>query len=204
MGHIRRAVGRSLEITCPNCEYSWEEKPPGGDVLQMTDLRQISRGSRRCRTKVYLTDGFGRDRQNLWLDFGEAKLQKRGNGNQPSSWCLSSYLAEGATDREEDSAFALSFHVMALELAMVMGHHVVFEAIVDPTQGDSFRVPRPGYNPLLHPDTIICQNEACLKHPHGAHPIVPEGFYTPPHDHELFEAVRCRPIEIHIITLGDD
>jgi len=204
MGHIRRAGGRNFEVSCPNCNYIWEENLSEDDILKMTDLREISRGSRRCRTKVYLTDGFGRDRQSLWLDFGEAELLKRGSGNQPASWCLSSYLAEGATDREEDSAFALSFDVIALELSMVRGHRVVFGAIVDPTQGGSFRVPRPGYNPLLHPDTITCQDVACLEHSCGAHPIVPNGFYQPPHDPELFEAVRCRPIEIHLITLGDD
>jgi hypothetical protein len=204
MGNIRRAGGRNFEVSCPNCDYSWDENLAGGNILQMTDLREISRGSRRCRTKVYLTDRVNLDRHELWLDFGKANFLRRESDNQPSLWTISSYLAHCATDIYKDSVFALAFDVIALELSMVHAHHVVFEAIVDPMQGNFFRVPRPGYNPLLHPDTVICQNEACLEHHCGAHPIVPDGFYQPPHDPELFEAVRCRPIEIHLITLGDD
>lgn len=200
MGSIRRAAGPSLEIECPNCKYNWEEKPPGSDVLKVTDLRSISRGSHRCRTKVYLTDNY--EPAVLWLDFGEAKLVATHGPHSPKKWTLSSNLAHGTTDIEEDFGFALCLPIMALELDMVMGNNVFFKAIIDPQDSRDFRVPRPGYNPLLHPDTFICQEDACLNHAHGAHPIVPEGFWKPPHDYELFEAAKCRTIDIRLINQG--
>jgi len=91
---------------------------------------------------------------------------------------------------------------MALELEMVLGHNVFFKALIDPRHEGDFRVPRPGYNPLLHQDTYICTRDECRKHPSGEHPVVPEGFYTPPFDYELFEAVKCRPVQVVMISQG--
>ena len=203
MRAIKKLEGNAFEVKCPNCSYVWHEKGPSLNVVQTTDLRSISRGSKRFRTKVYLTDRYDSgNREFLWLDFGEAKILAGGVSNLPRSWTLMSYLAHGATDVEEDSAKALTLPLMCLELDMVLGHNVFFNAIVDPRHQSFFRVPRPGYNPLLHPDTYICQREACRKHPNGEHPIVPEGFYTPPEDYELFQAVKCRPVKIVLVSQG--
>jgi hypothetical protein len=107
------------------------------------------------------------------------------------------------TDREEDSAYACILPLIGVEIASVYYHNTTVSAWIDPdcaTPFTQFHVPKPGYDPREHKDAVMCQSESCLETPledgGGPHVIVPEGFYTPPFDEELYEQVRGKQVEI--------
>jgi len=73
-----------------------------------------------------------------------------------------------------------------------------FNAWVDPDIGmeSDFRVPRPGYNPMEHPNATRCEEPGRCG---GPHVIVPENMYAgAPFDAELYKAVRGRRVEVQI------
>lgn len=161
---------------------------------EFTDLRSITRDSDRCLTVVYLLDSYGVDRMK-WLEFGQAMLSSTHTHLKTTT--LSAYMLD-ATDFEEDSAYALTLPIIGLAFEHLSYHTSIFHGWVAPDAGDDgdgfseFRVPRPGYNPMEHEDAKTCTR--CEKH----HIIVPEDFYVPPFDAELYEAVRGHRVEIRI------
>lgn len=165
-----------------------------------TDLRDITRESDLCETIVRLSLDWNRDsvrRPEIdWLKFGQAQLCRQKESSFEGCWRLEAYLKEGVTDFEHDSAKALSLPLVGVQLAPIGidYHRTHLIAWVDSSQDDyeNFHVPRPGYNPMAHPKAYICESEHC----EAPHPIVPEGFYIPPFDVELFNFVRGKKVEI--------
>jgi hypothetical protein len=167
-------------------------------TLPENDLRGITRESSRCLTTVNIRMGewWDRDTDQRWLTFGQAQLRRFGDNAFPW-WWLGAYLAEGATDFEHDSGYALRLPLVSLDFQFMMNHGSHFLALVHPAAADEFRVPTPGYNPLEHPKTEPCPT--CKGE--QAHLMVPEGLYVPPFEPELYEVVKGRPVSIHIGTV---
>ena len=125
---------------------------------------------------------------------GQARLFQTNNSNRPPIWVFDSYLSEGATDFEHDSAFALRMGLVGVEFRSVYYGHSEIIAVIDPQGFDDFCVPPVGYNPMKDPDAVQCEDAMCKKH--EPHIIVPEGNYTPPRSADLFKMVRGRFVEI--------
>ncbi len=162
---------------------------------ETTDLRKITRGADRCLSSLTITWDW--QTRIEWLVLGQTQL-RYSEGSQ--KYVLSAYLTEGATDFEHDSAYAFSLPLIgftfdnSIEYSRVRGN-----AWVDPGDDEGlFRVPRPGYNPMKHPDTTMCNSKNCNWRD-GPHPIIPEGFYAgPPHDRDLYNLVRGKRVTLSI------
>lgn len=189
------------------------------EIVQETDLRGITRHSDRMMCTVKVDLGYGRDgreREFLWLRAGECQIRT----DQKCGTCrLEAYLADNACDAEHDTASALRLPLIGLTLGDMGVHYsqTYFVAWIDPNLDDfnvrcgEFAVPRPGYNPMKHKDAEICEgiyNEKkglfCKWNDGKKHVIVPEGFYVPPFDRELYEAVCGKRVEIVIGPTAKD
>jgi hypothetical protein len=168
-----------------------------------TDLRDISRESDVCSTIVRLSLDWDRDSPRRpvidWLKFGQANLRRHNDSSHDGRYSIEAYLKEGVTDFEHDSAYALRLPLVGVQLASlpVLYHNTILVGWVDSAHDEGyeeFHVPRPGYNPMEHPKAVTCEDEHCAE----KHIIVPEGFYVPPFDLELFNFVRGKRVEIII------
>jgi hypothetical protein len=140
----------------------------------------------------------GRIERVNWLVFGQANL--RPSRDRPDGrWRLDARMTGGVTDFEHDSAYALKLPLIGVVFENVDYHASVFTGWVDPNinvdDSSEFRVPRQGYDPTKLPDAHMCKTGECKKNPHI---IVPEGFWLPPFDLELYRAVRGKKVEIRI------
>lgn len=146
--------------------------------IPLVDLRSICRDADRFYCEV----GFAHEEP--WLKLGRIRLYETGY-----RWTLGSYLRDGATDEEEDSAYACQLGLVDLRLSFVNDHHFLYEAWLSPDP-DDFRVPTPNYNPFTDPSTALC--ERCDNH----HAVVAN--FVPPRNLSLFKFVRNRRITIRI------
>lgn len=163
-----------------------------------TDLSDITRQSDKCKTVVSINLGSNPkfDRNfTRWVEFGQANFSVERS-------ILEAFLEEGVYDFEHDSCLALRLPLIGVELASVDYHWTELRGWVDPNNSDDFHVPRPEYNPAKHPKAVRCKcaewqvvdAEAGRKY----HTLVPDGFYIPPFDAELYEAVRGKPVKINL------
>lgn len=157
--------------------------------IEETDLRSITRRSDLLETTVFIQDKKWKPTKK-WLIFGEAQLK-----NEKDFCWLSAYMSNGTTDPEHDSAYALRLPLIGLKLDYITYHNTILTAWIDPTGHDEFKVPRPGYDPTKLDDAHACDAECCKGDPHI---IVPEEYYVPPFDKELYEAVYGRKIKIYV------
>jgi hypothetical protein len=169
--------------------------------IEELDFREISRGSRTHYTDVYLRVPFHCQEKVgatsvRWLRLGKVDLRRDTTVRGPQQFELRAYLAKGATDFEHDSASVVRLSLLAVEISIISDGVLRINACIDPQAVDRFFVPNPEYNPLEHPDTIICDSEYC-----DGHPIVPENFYIPDPNPELFKKVRGCAVEIVIGTV---
>jgi hypothetical protein len=159
-------------------------------TIESIDLRSITRSSDIARTKIGIYMGGrweGHDAFNPWLEFGVCEIMDSG------SLCLiTAQLDYGITDFEHDSAYALRIPLIGLKFNSVYNHYSCLEAYIDPNNEGEFHVPNSGYNPAKLKDAYICSE--CKK----SHIIVPEGYYVPPVNKELYEKVRGRKVDIRI------
>jgi len=157
---------------------------------ELTDLTGITRDSDSCLTRVFISDKYGMNRME-WLRFGQASMNDH---DRRKMTILKSYL-DGATDFEHDSAYALQLPIIGVYFDSLFYHTVTFGGWIAPDAGGSFaffHVPRPGYDPRKHEDSVECSD--CKE----KHIIVPEGLYVPPFDPELYAAVRGCRVEVVI------
>jgi len=85
-------------------------------------------------------------------------------------------------------------------------HQFHFQGFVDPSAGEgrhpTFHVPLPGYDPTKHPEAETCngiydgKKNWCKWGDKKKHVIIPEGFYVPPFEPELFKLVAGQRVEI--------
>jgi hypothetical protein len=163
--------------------------------LEHTDLRNITRESDHCLSTVTIRmgDWWDRGTDTPWLKFGQAQIRKHENSDL-TWWQLGAYLKDGATDFEHDSGYAFRMPLVALEYTFTLNHGSRFSAIIHPNMADEFHVPLPGYNPLEHENTQKC--DRCTEE--RAHLIIPQGFYVPPFEPELYKLVAGKPVVIHL------
>lgn len=163
--------------------------------LEPIDLRPLSRNSDKRTCTVYLRDG-GRQ-QVAWITAGEANLTKDNGG----AWRL--YARMDATDFEHDSAYVFVLPLIGVTLDFITDHVTIVSGYINPKYDDfspEFRIPQTGYNPMEHEDAEPCdQCEGSDKHV-----IVPEGFYQPPFDKDLFELVRGKKVEVYFAPTADE
>ena len=156
--------------------------------LEETDLRGITRNPDKvvCRINV----GPASTQTLPWIICGEVNIQNE------EQFCRI-HARMDCTDFEHDSAYAFSLPVIGLKFKFVTNHTSIFEAWVNPQSGEpyaDFHVPRPGYDPRKLEGTEKCTDERCGE----THLIIPEGYYQPPFDAELFKLVRGVRLDIQI------
>lgn len=198
-----------------------EKKEEAPSVLQETDLRSITRHSDRMTCIVTMDLGYdreGRSQRLTWLQAGEAQIRRL--NRDEGTWWLAAHLADNACDEEHDTAWAFRLPLIGLSLAELVVEYskTHFVAWVDPNQSmddrrgrSDFHVPRPGYNPMKHKDAEICdgiynekKHKYCKWNDKKKHAIVPSGFYVPPFDPELYEAVRGKKVTIVLGAVSPD
>ena len=178
------------ERICPQCE-----------MFPLVDLRSITRRPDKHLTIVRIFHDRSLHRSKKWIVMGQARLVKRqGSGIRP--WTLDAYL-ENATDFEHDSAYAISLGLLAVEFDSIYYGRTEINAVIDPHDIDSFCVPPPGYNPMELPDAVPCTDKRCIE-ADGPHIIVPENYYSPPVNRELFPAARGRFVKITFGVPSDE
>lgn len=180
------------------------------DVVEETDLRNITRDSKRivCTVTIDLgCDDAGHEKRLCWLRFGQAQIRKNGKTGE---YRLEAHLKDNACDFEHDTAYAVRLPLIGLQLDELAVHysqtHLVAWIHPNVDEGfNDFHVPRPGYNPMKHKDAFTCdgiydekKKKYCKWGEGKPHIIVPEGFYVPPFDKELYRAVRGKRVDIVI------
>jgi len=179
-----------------------ESKPP----IKKVNLLAISRSPDVCRTSVHLEWDW--DTRIEWLVFGEASLHS--NERRDGQWTLEARMGLRATDCEHDTAFALRLPLIGVEFECADHHTFRFHGWVDPNSGPDergkfgkFHVPPPGYAPHKHPEAKMCPGVYiektgpwCKWNDKKPHVIVPDGFYVPPFDPDLFALVAGKKVSI--------
>jgi hypothetical protein len=175
--------------------------------VKETDLRAVSRDADRLLCAVRIDLGWdksiGGELRLTWLQAGEAQLRTQRDRND-GRWRLEAHLGGNACDEEHDTAWAFRLPIIGLQLGALAVHYsqTHFDAWVDPSldpEDHDFCVPRPGYNPAALPEARTCNGKRNCKWGDGKpHVIIPGGFYVPPFDAELYEAVRGKRVEIVI------
>lgn len=166
----------------------------------LTDLRAVSRDPKRCVTHVYIqTNPWDRERHE-WLIFGAAQLRHQKESSPDGRFRLEGRMTSGVTDFEHDSAFVVRLPLIGVQFdgLLIHNHYAFLVGWVDPDGADDFHVPGPGYDPTKHKDAHRCKMKECVKEDPKSHIIVPEGFYVPPFDPELYKLVRGKRVEIRI------
>jgi hypothetical protein len=160
---------------------------------EATDLRAISRDSARLVTHVRLYVDWDNRNAIEWLTLGASSVRYNSSTHKHS---LEARLGGGATDFEHDSAYAIRLPLIGLKFddLLVYNHQTRLVGWVDPEDEENFRVPRPGYDPTKLPDAFTCKE--CKGK--DKHVIVPEGYYVPPRDRDLYRAVRGKRVDIVI------
>lgn len=164
-------------------------------VVQLTDLRGITRNSKFCKTVIWvITDPWDRSRVE-WILCGESRLcPQKDSSRSDGRWRLEAYLTAGVTDFEHDSAYAFKLPLIGVQFDGVSYGRITVQAWIDPNEDpEDVGIPLPGYNPMNLPEAFTCKEKSCGK----PHRIIPEGYYGgPPADPKLYEALRGKKVEI--------
>lgn len=133
-----------------------------------------------------------------WIVCGETCLNRTGTDRK---WTIGAYL-DKATDGDHDTAYAFRFTLIGVEFEFMSSgtsHFVGWIASDEHASENSddqfgtFRVPRNGeYDPLRMKGAQKC--DRCKGS--DKHMFVPDGFYLPPFDRELYEAVKGKQLRI--------
>lgn len=163
----------------------------GTIVPPAMDFRALSRNSKKIRTSVVLWSDWT---QSEWIQLGE--IMFRENHDLRGTWLFGAYLSN-STDFEHDAAWLFKMELIGVRFTSCAYGQTSFEGWIKSDDSGDFRVPPPDYNPLKHKDASKCGGTAKEYCKRGEpHVIVPEGFYVPPENPELFDIVRGRRIEV--------
>lgn len=184
--------------------------------LEETDLRSITRHPDRMLCEVRIDLGWGpngHEKRLRWLRAGECQVRRQSERSDDGRWRLEAHLANNACDAEHDTAWAFRLPLIGLQLGGLAVHYsqTHFVAYVDPSldafgvRSGDFAVPLPGYNPMTHPKATKClgvydekKKLYCKWNEGEEHVIVPDGFYLPPFNAEMYRAVAGKKVEIVI------
>lgn len=156
-------------------------------IPPFTDLSKITRNYKKVKTIVEVSVSEGSLNFRPWLQLGECSLRRIPESTHRNQWQLSSYL-DNAVDFENDSAYALRLPLIGVEFddLAVFYQNTFLTAWVSWDPRD-FHVPSPGYKPTALPDAVK-QRDGSI--------IVPQGYYVPPFNRDLFRQVRGCPVKI--------
>lgn len=158
-------------------------------TLDHLDLRRFARNPDRVVTviSVEVSDESGRMDFKPWLTLGESRLRGTREGHN-----VGSYLTEGMTDEEHDSAHLLSFDVIGLQWESLDYGATTFTAWVKPRNSpyDKFNVPKADYDPVATGKPC----DWCAKE--GKPHLITK--YLPGHNEELYRALAGRRIQIRV------
>ncbi len=151
--------------------------------MKKIDLRRISRRSDVVQTTVLIFEEF---QKHEWIVFGEANISLHGDTH-----ILKAYGPKGWTDFEHDSIYVLKLPLVGLHLdsMMVSYHQTHLTGWIASTE-DDFRIPAENYDV----DKVAKPCKECEDH----HMMVPEGYYVPKKNKNLFEAMRGKKVSIII------
>lgn len=169
------------------------QEPTPPYQLQKTDLRSITRRSDKVQTTVLID--MGDDQQFEWILFGEVEITSLRTYRADGYWMVSAPSLEGPTDLSHDAPFSLRFIAIGLQFDRVFHQETRIFAWIDSDSTD-FHIPKPGYDPVAHPEAFDCTDKKCSR---GKHKIVPH--FLPPFDKDVFKLVSGKRIEIRIRAL---
>lgn len=164
---------------------------PPPPLVELNDLRGITRSADRCVTRVTIEIDF--ETRFEWIVAGQSNLHRLNDRND-GRWRLDARMGDGVTDFEHDSAYAFCLPLIGLVFDTTYNHRHSYTAWVDPNAGEpypEFKVPLPGYDPTKEAETFKCTNKGCT--PKG-HPMVRR--FTPPFEAKLYRAVQGKRVSI--------
>lgn len=155
--------------------------PPPLYTPDLLDLVKVTRPG--VVTRVRIQDPYYLN-ESVWIQCGLVSLLRR---SADDAWSFAAHLTAAATDCDGGSALAFSFDLVGVNFAMLHEGSARFTAWIRGDDVDAFRVPVPGYSPLVDDSTVNCQS--CER----SHRVV---YYKPPANRDLFEKVRGRRVFI--------
>jgi hypothetical protein len=160
--------------------------------IEKLDFRPITYSGLRACIKAEM-EPYGP--KETWIETGNLKISSSGEGSLLRR-TVESQL-DSVCDPEHDPCKAFSFSVIGLQFVFSMSATMLFEGVIDPTR--AFCVPGPDYDPAK------THGEPC-SHCKGdeAHLLVPDGFYMPPKNPELFRQMAGKTIEIWIYSYKEE
>ncbi len=160
-----------------------------------TDLRSITRGAKRYSTTVTISDWLDLNRSE-WLMMGEADIRNQ-RISYDTRWWLESRMRDNVTDPEHDTVIAVRLPLVGAEINSVDYTMVHIVATIPADCESEFCVPLPGYDPISNPPkgSTVCKEKRCGKN----HLVLPDGFYVPKFNEELYRSVVGRRV---MITMG--
>ena len=161
------------------------------EKIWLNDLTPICREEGRALTHVRIDLDSYLSRGVPWLTAGASEFQRF---DSLCYWTLGARM-EGATDFEHDSAWAFKLPLIGLEFKHAYDQGCHFTAFVHPDGFDDFHVPPIGYDPRKLPEAHQCKEKGCRRNDEK-HIIVPEGYYVPAKDAELYKKVRGKRVDI--------
>ena len=160
-------------------------------TIPSIDLREVTRNPKKLCTAIDLQVNW-KDKIDRWILVGEAKFN---NELKDGRATIAGYFSKNVTDHEHSSAYAIQFQVVGLTFKHLWYHTAHFQAWIDPNDPESFHIPKPGYDPAKIAGVETCTDPHCEDKPHL---ILPDGYYVPKFERELWEFVKGKPIEIHV------
>lgn len=155
------------------------------------DFRKLSRNADKILTSVVLVTDLTR---TAWIQLGEIMLRERDASHYRGVWRLGAYLQD-ATDFEHDSAWLLQIDLIGVEFTAVEYGQTRLHGYIKADSEEDFRIGNADYDPIAAgKECKGTKKEYCRRG--TPHVIVPEGFYVPPVNAELFNIVRGRRVEI--------
>lgn len=153
--------------------------------MDKIDLSKITRNSKNCLTNVMILEEFGE--RTDWITFGQASIDLHGDTH-----VLQAHGPEGWTDLEHDLIYVLRLPIIGLQLSsLVVSYHTTYLTGWISSDPNDFRVPTSDYD-------VGAVAEKCYSCGID-HMVVPEGYYVPKRNNELFESVKGKKV---LITIG--
>lgn len=178
--------------------------------VKKTDLTGLSCGPKDPR-RTYVTLEWDWDTRVEWLIFGAVQSFSH-RDNDPGLWTLEGTI-DNVSDFEHDTCRCVRLPLIGVSYRHTFHGSSLFQGWVQPgldahDHSNGFHVPRPGYDPRKHKDSEECDGQYdgkkhFCKWGHK-HLIVPQGFYVPPFDPELYALVAGKKVEVRMFTKIDD
>lgn len=150
----------------------------------MVDLRPLSFHADRCFSSVDVELEWGE--KTRWIEAGAVSLHQENYAR------LEGISNGGITDMSHDDIRLFRLPLVGVSYRFTSCHRTYIEAYIDSTNPDDFRIPSASYQPEIAGD---CLDERCRK----PHKLARD--FLPPHNPQLFNALRGKKVHINIAVL---